>query len=82
METPKSYKSYSTFSDVEDRSIRIKNQGVTIANIIEDNMVRGKVTRRGLYFAKEYLGFIVLNDKEAVINECEKELKHRGYEWE
>lgn len=72
------YDGYSLFDDVDIKDIRVFNQGVILANILEDNMVDGSFSEEGVFKAKQYLKRISEQDRadcleNAIITLIERE---------
>lgn len=75
-ELKNSWNGYATFLDIENPVLRIQNQAVVLANIIEDN-------RRNLYDTQRlstgYFENIPLLDRERVLETTKAVLEVRGY---
>ena len=74
-----SYKGYSLFSDVDDRRLRVANQGVTMANIYEDNCAGNVITERGAVHVLGYMSKIPADDRSEVKKNFTLIMQERGF---
>lgn len=72
---------YSLYNDIENLQLRCNNQGVALANILEDNMRNNKVSYEGVEFAKMYVDSVPEEHRMYVINKSKEVLLERGYCW-
>ena len=73
------YKGYHLFNDIEDRRLRIANQGVTLANIYEDNCKGSVISKKGAVDVLGYMSKIPLEDRKQVKDHFEKIMTERGF---
>ena len=74
------YKGFSLFNDIEDETLRDRNRGVTMANIVEmnyDNKAK-KITPKGASLVIGYFNQIALEQRKQVSLVFERFLKERG----
>jgi hypothetical protein len=83
-EEVKTYKGYSLFNDVEDFSLRSKNRGVVMVNMIEENYdkVKNKISTRGLALVVGYFTSILELERKAAYDYLLQELALRGIKYE
>lgn len=75
------YKGFSLFNDIEDETLRDRNRGVTMANIVEmnyDNKAK-KITPKGASLVIGYFNQIALEQRKKVSLVFERFLKERGF---
>lgn len=75
------YKGFSLFNDIEDETLRDRNRGVTMANIVEmnyDNKAK-KITPKGASLVIGYFNQIALEQRKQVSLVFERFLKERGF---
>ena len=74
----KSLNGYSLFNDVEDETLKARNRGVTIANIIEDNLTEdGLVDGVGMQYVLQYWMQIAKEERAEVYEILQKEVQER-----
>jgi len=56
------YNEYSLFQDVADEELRARNQGIVLANIVEDSFISGRVSQKGCMMVMGY--FLSLPKKD------------------
>lgn len=70
---------FSLFKEVEDRDLRCHNQGVIMANIIEDNLFDGdKLSGSATILLLKYFQAIPLEDKPIALMNSQSILTERG----
>lgn len=74
-----SYKGYSLFRDVESRPLRIANQGVTLANIYEDNCKGNVISKQGAISVLGYMNQVQPEDRLEVKEHFEVIMQERGF---
>jgi hypothetical protein len=82
--TIKTYKGYSLFDDVEDFSLKVKNRGVVMANIVDEHCHRsnGRVTPTGLALILGYFREVPVHERKATKIAFEQVLTERGIKYE
>lgn len=80
----KTYKGYSLFNGVEDFSLKSRNRGVLIANMVEEHFDTNtnRVSTRGLALILGYFNEIPSLERKAAHNALKKELANRGIKYE
>jgi hypothetical protein len=83
-EEVKTYKGYSLFNDIENFSLRSKNRGVIMVNMIEENFDKTvkKVSTRGLSLVVGYFTSIPELERKAAHDFLIQELDLRGIKYE
>lgn len=75
-----SFKSFPLFGEIQDESLRSRNRGVVMANIVEDNLTKLKrVTPKGAVLVLGYFESIPDKERSTAYAEFEKQLKERGF---
>lgn len=75
------YNGYSLFNDIKDSSLRDRNRGVVMANMMEANLVRGKVNVRGMHSMLKYMSLIPLAERSGAMENLKAQLKERHIEY-
>lgn len=73
------YKGFTLFRDIEEKRLRVANQGVMLANIYEDHLVGNLVSKVG---AKVILGYFLQipeDERKEVRDNFERIMKERGF---
>ena len=73
-----SYKGLSLFNDVEDRGIQTNNRAATMANTMEENSHKAKVSPKGLALVLGYFNELPVLDRAAVNEAFKAQLVNRG----
>lgn len=73
------YKNYPLFSDLEDKALQTRNRAVIMANIVEANTRAKKVSPKGAALILGYFNNIPEEDRAAVHEAFEQQVKDRGY---
>ena len=79
MENKNEYKGYTLFNDIEDSTLRNRNRAVIMANIMEFNTRKMKVSPKGASLLIGYFERVPLADRKEVNNNFEVQVKERGY---
>lgn len=77
---PKSFKNFPLFNEIEDSSLRKRNQAVIMANILEDSFVAGKCSAKGASLIMGYMNNIPNQDRKEVLKEFMEQTKQRGFQ--
>ena len=73
------YKGFSLFNDIEDVSLRNRNRGVIMANILEDNFFKGKVSAKGASLLINYVECIPQDQRKATMASFVEQANERGF---
>ena len=73
------YKGYCLFNDVEDAALRSRNRAVVMANIVEFNTKKSKVSNRGASLVIGYLSNVPTGERKYVMTLFTQHLKERGF---
>ncbi len=74
------FNGFALFNDVEDTTLRNRNRGVVMANIVDAYAKDGKVSQKGAYLLLSYFSHIPDGDKKEVYESFERKLLEYGYE--
>ena len=75
------YKGFSLFFDIEDSSLRSRNQAVVLANMAESNSKNRKISPNGAGLIIGYFDKIPKEERETVYDNFVVEMKARGFEY-
>lgn len=73
------YKGYDLFDNLEDRTLRIRNQAVVLANIAQDNSKGKAITPRAASIILGYFREVAAEDRNDVKESFTVAMKQRGY---
>lgn len=73
------YKGYSLFNDITDRTLRVRNRAVVLANITEENTVNKLITSKGVALLFGYFDLVPDDEKLEVQMRYKTALSERGY---
>ena len=73
------YRGYSLFNDVEDKSLRIRNRAVVMANMAEIHTKAKKITNKGGALLMGYFQKVADVEKKEVYTEFHQQMQERGY---
>lgn len=73
------YKGFSLFNDIEDTTLRNRNRGVVMANIVEIYQKDKKISQKGFYLLMSYFSQVPDSDKKSVYEQFQTSCKERGY---
>lgn len=78
------YKGYSLFDDIEDFTLKARNRGVVMANILEEHYGKSfkKVSPGGLALILGYFTEVPALERKATKEAFEQILKERGIKYE
>jgi len=76
------FSGYSLFNDIENFELRARNRGIIMSNILEDNLIKELVSRRGISIVKKYLEKIPLLERKAAVDALYTSLLERGFDLE
>jgi len=71
---------YSLFNDIENFELRARNRAIIMANILEDNFYKNRVSRKGLMIVKKYLKCLPILEQDAATSYLTQVLKERGFD--
>ena len=80
-EATSTYNGYSLFNDIEDSSLKARNRGVVMANMMEDNLVGKKVSTKGMHHMLKYMSLIPLSDRGGAMDSLKARLKERHIDY-
>lgn len=75
------YKGFSLFFDIEDSSLRSRNQAVVLANMAESNSKNRRITPNGAGLIIGYFDRIPKEERKTVYDKFVVEMKARGFEY-
>ena len=75
------YKGFSLFFDIEDSSLRSRNQAVVLANMAESNSKNRRITPNGAGLIIGYFDKIPKEERKSVYDRFVVEMKARGFEY-
>lgn len=76
----KSFKGFPLFEEIQDTALRARNRAVIMANIVEDNLTKGKrVTPNGAALLLGYFESIPQDERQTSYLIFEQQLKERGF---
>lgn len=81
VEATNEYDGYSLFNDIEDATLRGRNRGVVMANMMETHMKSGKVTPKGMLSMLKYMSFVPLDERQVAMDNLKAQLKERHIEY-
>lgn len=73
------FKGYTLFNDLEDKTLRNRNRAVVMANIVEFNTKKLKITPKGASLVYGYFKVIPEEDRIEVYENFNQQVKERGY---
>lgn len=75
------YKGFSLFFDIEDATLRSRNQSVVLANMAESNSKNRRITPNGAGLIIGYFDKIPKEERKTVYDKFVVEMKARGFEY-
>lgn len=74
------YKGFSLFFDIEDNTLRTRNQAVVLANMAESNSKNRRITPGGVGLIIGYFDKIPKEERKTVYDQFMQFMKERGFE--
>lgn len=77
---PASFKGFPLFNEIEDVSLRRRNQAVIMTNLLEDNFVKGKISLKGAALITGYMKHIPEEERTDLMVVFVEQANARGFE--